>query len=348
MLSLLLLGFACLSLAKPVEKRADKPWAEESARQMFSLYNNYTGLWQDQWWPSANTLTSFADLHAVDSSVSKPASIIYTNTYQNAPHMFSGFINGYYDDEGWWALAWIQVYRNTKDQKYLDLAESIFQDMRSGLNGKCDGLWWDKSHTYVASIANELFIATSASLANLVPSQKDEYLQLALKQYTWLLHSGVFTSTGTILDGLNISTCKPQGAVWTYNQGVILGALVELNKATGDSGHIEEANRIATAAITQLAPEGILGELCDPGCESEDVRLFKGIFMRNLAKLVAHQISPPPNFKAFIADNARSVWTKDRTLDGEFGPEWTGGGQADYESTTSGFDALVAAVVVGA
>lgn len=62
---------------------------------------------------------------------------------------FSGFINNYYDDEGWWALAWVRAFDVTGNTEYLDMAESIFADMQGGVNGTCGGgIWWSKDRKY--------------------------------------------------------------------------------------------------------------------------------------------------------------------------------------------------------
>jgi hypothetical protein len=50
---------------------------------------------------------------------------------------YTGFINGYYDDEGWWALTWIDAYDLTGDEDYLATAQAIFRDM----TGAWDDLW---------------------------------------------------------------------------------------------------------------------------------------------------------------------------------------------------------------
>lgn len=73
---------------------------------------------------------------------------VYTTTFRQAQaSTFNNFINDYYDDEGWWAMAWIRVYDVTKDTQYLAQAETIFADMQTGLMGSCGGQWWDKEHT---------------------------------------------------------------------------------------------------------------------------------------------------------------------------------------------------------
>jgi hypothetical protein len=46
-----------------------------------------------------------------------------------AHHRSDRFLNRFYDGEAWWALAWINAYDVTLDQRYLDQAQAIFADM---------------------------------------------------------------------------------------------------------------------------------------------------------------------------------------------------------------------------
>jgi uncharacterized protein YyaL (SSP411 family) len=55
---------------------------------------------------------------------------------------YTGFLNGFYDDELWWTLAWIKVYDITNDAQYLDTASSIFENAKSAWGtSPCGGLW---------------------------------------------------------------------------------------------------------------------------------------------------------------------------------------------------------------
>lgn len=198
---------------------------------------------------------------------------------------FPGFINDYYDDEGWWALAWVRAYDVTGDASYLSMAESIFADMEGGVNGTCGGgIWWSKDRTYKNAIANELYLTVAASLANRVP-YTDSYLTIAEGQWEWFYNSGMINSQNLINDGLTINadgTCtNNEDTTWTYNQGVILGGLVELYKANGNTSLLAEATTIAEAAIDNLSVDGILHESCEDDDCGADGSQFKGEQLRN-------------------------------------------------------------------
>ncbi|KAF2452940.1 glycoside hydrolase [Lineolata rhizophorae] len=339
-------------------------------------YDYDTGLWNTTgWWNSANLVTMLADATIADSTFDNTTSEIFTNTFEkaqetnleenridmvrrcvapncpgNAPVVVRprGFINGFFDDEGWWALAWIRVYDLTGQQQWLDAASFIFNDMLStGYNATCGGIWWDRDHTQNAAIANELFLSVAAHLANRKPNG-DFYRGWAVRQWDWFRNSGLINGAGNINDGLNLDTCRNNnGTVWTYNQGVILGGLVELAAATGDDSHITTATSIASAAIDTLADDnGIIHDKYEDHADWEDGHTFKGVFVRNLAAL--HAATGDAGFSDFLTANADSVWdvARDRGT-GEIGPVWSlGGGVKSAGTQGSGLDALVAAGAV--
>lgn len=346
-------------------------------------YNQGTGLWDSTgWWNSANCLTVLADFAALNSSDASSLNIpsIIQTTYAQAQKTtvqaqktitasgmtissytrvskrdntiaargFDNFLNDYYDDEGWWALALIHSsdlgVQGLGDQDYLGAANVIYQDMKKGVS-PCGGIYWSKVTNYTNAIANELFLSVAASLANRMPNKAD-YLTVAQNQWNWFKNSGMINSNNLINDGLT-TACKNNGQnTWTYTQGVILGGLVELYKATGNKTLLTEATTIALAAINAKSMNGILYEGCEPNC-GDDGAQFKGIFMRNLRYL--HEVAPNSNFSSFIRANADSIWAKDRnTTNNQLGVTWTG----PYTAATAGshssaLDALIAAVALG-
>jgi hypothetical protein len=78
------------------------------------------------------------------------------------------WLDGFYDDDLWWALAWINAYDVTKEASYLTLAEGIFKAVATTWGTTCSngGIYWSWEKTYVNAIANELFMSTAAHLAN--------------------------------------------------------------------------------------------------------------------------------------------------------------------------------------
>jgi hypothetical protein len=118
------------------------------------MYNS--GLWGDNdWWQSAIFMTALADISSLDSSYNGTYFDTYATTYTNAPGYgdYTGFIDSYDDDEGWWGVAWLTVYDLTENPDYLNLAISIYNDI-SQYKSSCGGIIWEKGGTYLASIAN--------------------------------------------------------------------------------------------------------------------------------------------------------------------------------------------------
>jgi predicted alpha-1,6-mannanase (GH76 family) len=150
-------------------------------------------------------------------------------------------------------------------------------------------------------------------------------------------------------------------AVWSYNQGVIVGALVELHRALSSSAPVDAyltiATNIALAALDQLSDEnGVIHDGCEfapEGC-GPDASQFKGIFMRNLQRL--HAVAPDDAFEKAIRSNAESIWEYNRkggckgygARGALFSINWAGPFEWSATATThsSAMDALVAAVAI--
>ena len=325
-------------------------------------YVPQTGLYGTTgWWNAANAITTVVD--AMRSTGSRTNEAVLANTFTQAQIAvpkeqqvgplakmtgFPGFLNNYYDDEGWWALAWINAYDLTSQPQYLAMAQSIFTDMSGAWDNTCGGgIWWSKERNYKNAIANELFLSVAASLARRsADADRAQAADWAAKEWAWFQASGMINNDHLVNDGLIIDeadgTCRNNGrTVWTYNQGVVLGALTEWSRANHDPNLLMQARILADAGISHLADDvGILHDPCEPECGA-DANQFKGIFMRNLRQM--NQQVQEPRYNAFFARNAASVWDADRTATNEFGVVWTGPvAQINAGTHSSALDAIVA------
>ena len=133
----------------------------------------------------------------------------------------------------------------------------------------------------------------------------------------------MINSKHLINDGLTNDTCQNNGeTIWSYNQGVILGGLTELSKATNDQSYITTAKQIADAAIANLTDSnGILHDVCEPDC-GPDGSQFKGVFTRNLQ--ILQQASPEVRYEKFLQNNANTIWAKDRADGDQLSLIWSG------------------------
>jgi predicted alpha-1,6-mannanase (GH76 family) len=301
-------------------------------------------------WQSANALRATIDYMRASGSQDFLADL--SSTYR-AHHDRDDFLNSYYDDEGWWALTWIDAYDLTGNGAYLSQARDIFADMTGGWDGTCGGgIWWSKARQYKNAIANEIFLQVAAGLHERTRGDT-AYASWAQREWAWFQGTGMLTRSHLVIDGL--ADCKPDmGApTWTYNQGMLIGGLVSLARMTGSRAPLATAERVADAVMADpaLSPHGILRDPCEPADCGLDGPLFKGIFMKNLKLLSdrAGRASRPggTSYQAYIRHNAAAVWSDDRRGD-EFGLRWSG--PFDSASTgrqTSALDILNTQVSAG-
>jgi len=198
------------------------------------------------------------------------------------------------------------------------------------------------------------------------------------KAWRWFSSHGFFDDAGSVLDSLGTSAAAtgqcnrdPTQAVWSYNQGVILGALCDMADITGADSYLKAAERIADAFIAQRASDPQLQDPNDPNSpviggksgvdgnhvvqewssidnvgakEGVDNCQFKGIFVRNLARLCVKTRNA--RYAAFIRRNAR-IAIQNMDGDNHFGHQWDESpDMVDFVRQTSGLDLLNAALQV--
>jgi rhamnogalacturonyl hydrolase YesR len=314
-----------------------------AALQLF--YNLSTGLWDTtEWWNAANALETTIDYSHITQTSTYAGNLVNTFYKPRYKDFFNPWFN---DDDGWWALTWIKAYDLTGEKRYLDAAVRLFDQMTTQWDNKCSGgIWWKKTERgYKNAITNSLFLTIAVRLHQRLAG--DRYLDWAQRTWRWFQASGMINRQNLVNDGLD-DACQNNGkTAWTYNQGVLVGGLVDLYKVTGDAALLAQAEAIADAAIVALAPNGILQEPCEANNECEpDGTQFKGIFMRNL--LYLYQTLPKSAYQQFIRRNAETIWAQSRNSSNQLGLVWAGPfDKANAARQSSAMDAINAAIHVG-
>jgi uncharacterized protein YyaL (SSP411 family) len=143
----------------------------------------------------------------------------------------------WYDDEGWWGVAFYDAFRATGDRRYLASADRSLAFLDSGWDPKSGGVYWDTRRTFKASES----LAGGALLAAYLyrDTHAPKYLALVKRYVAWadrrLLGS----------DGLYSSRPRGVGVPMPYVEGPMALAFELICKSTGDQSWCKRAEDLA-------------------------------------------------------------------------------------------------------
>lgn len=334
--------------------------ARVAADVLMGSYDPVKAWWPSSWWNSAVALQTIGDymqrtgdrryVGQLDNTFEKDKGVFPPGVLSGDP-LLGNFTSRAIDDSEWWGLTWVEAYDVTGNHKYLDMAVKI-ADYATGYwdPSTCGGgVWWNAEKTYKNSITNGLYIRLTAELHNRIHGDKT-WLNRATQAWNWFTASGLINSAGLVNDGLT-DTCQNNGqTVWSYNQGLAIGAGLEMWRATHNPKTLATVRQLANAAIAapSLVSNGVLTESCDPvGSTCDDnAKQFKGIFMRYM--MDAADTTHDPKYQAFVQKQAASVWNDDRNAADQLGDRWSGAETADspnvrdWRTQASALSALIA------
>ena len=316
--------------------------ARVAADVLMSSYDPDKAWFPSSWWNSAVALQTVGDymqrtgdrryLGQLDNTFEKDKGVFPAGVLSGDP-LLGNFTSRAIDDSEWWGLTWVQAYDLTRDPKYLNMAVTI----ANYVNGYWDtstcggGVWWDGERTYKNAIVNGLWIRLTAELHNRIPGDT-LWLGRSRTAWAWFQASGMINANGLVNDGLT-NACTNNGQnVWSYNQGLAIGAGLELWRATRDPQVITSVRRLADAAIgpDALVTNGVLTETCDASDQTcdDNGKQFKGIFMRYWTDLV--DTTHDRRYATFLDQQAASIWDDDRDAAGRLGNRWSGATNEDH------------------
>ncbi len=279
-----------------------------SATGNYFVQNN-TGNTTFNYWPNANMLDVLTDgyLRTKSATYTQRMKTLLTGIKTSNGGTYS---NNFYDDMGWLGNASIRAYMVTNDADYLAAAQTIYTDIKIGVNNYAGGgVSWKKDQlTYknIPSTANATILA--ARFYEVQNNASD--LTLAKTLYSWMKTTLVDPSTGLVWDGINRTgdNSIDKNYIFTYNQGAFIGAAVELYNSTKDQTYLADAVLTANNLVsdTRLVSAGLLK---DEG--QGDGGLFKGIAVRYLTVLIEQpdlDAASRARYETFLQTNAQYLY----------------------------------------
>ena len=258
--------------------------------------------------------------HYADPNEVSPSGAPQPPAYESAvaPPLGSGG-STYYDDNGWVGLNLVHAYLLTSATADLTLAQDEFDFAVSGWDTNpsdgCPGgvFWEDTAGSQRNATANGANAELGLELNKLTGNASD--LSWATSMYQWVVTC--LGTTGGLYDDHVNADGSVNTTIWSYNQGVMVGAGVLLATATGNDSYLSQAEQTAAAAVAHF---GTGSTLVNQG------PAFNAIYFRNLFLL--DQVAPDPSYTGEAQSFASTMWAERQPATGLIDPQYGVNGTA--------------------
>ncbi|MFJ6537043.1 glycoside hydrolase family 76 protein [Paenarthrobacter sp. NPDC091711] len=215
------------------------------------------------------------------------------------------FVNDYYDDMAWLALATLRLEKLAEETRKPGRRRNAYVQ-------KCLTVQFDSAST--DHLGGGTFWSTKRDFKNTPATApvalyyaRTGHAERAQQLVNWLNSKLLHPDRGLYQDGLRISDGEVvvDGAIYTYNQGPVLGALLEL----GGEDNLRRAALLVDAVRRELT---LPGTLVVRGDGTGDGGLFTGILLRYLA-MAARDVRLPSTARetarSLVQSTAEAFWT---------------------------------------
>ena len=209
----------------------------------------------------------------------------------------------WFDDNGWWGLAFFEAYQATGSRRYLaDAERALRYIVRAGWDPVSGGVWWNTEHPFKSGPA----LAADTLLAVLLYKQTGSgYAVAQARRFLAWANSSLFSAA----DGLYADSSVNPTPV-DYVEGPLIYAQATLCRLTGNPAECALAGRLRERALTRF------GYFLDFSPQYDAVYLQ---WMLALASLEGNT-----TLYRMAADNARNAQARAAEPNGLYLKGWNG------------------------
>jgi predicted alpha-1,6-mannanase (GH76 family) len=269
------------------------------------------------WW-QAHLLDCLVDAQLRDPQPARRTKINRQVRSHRLRNNFS-WINSYYDDMAWLALALERAARLVGVERRRALPKLADQLVNAWVPEDGGGIPWRKQ--------DQFFNAPANGPAGIFLARYGDRLRRAEQMGDWIDRTLIDPQTHLVFDGIKAGSLVR--AQYTYCQGVVLGLETELAARTESAArnrHAARVHRLVAAVDGHMAPSGVLH-----GAGGGDGGLFSGITARYLALVAttlpgerAEDVAARDTARKIVLASAKSAWDNRQTAEGlpVFGSFW--------------------------